>query len=137
MTTESKCYVIASCSIGLGLIAGCGVLLLTTLAWARLADTPQLPTVLFFIAMLLLTFGCHKLDCFERDRRGKARPVSPTKNNAKLHSAPSNSLVHSHNLGARTGFDVPYARANTDTNSHGERSVRLSRDAEGSPGPNR
>jgi hypothetical protein len=61
--------VIASCSIALGVIAGCGVLLLTTLAWAHMSETPQLPTVLFFLAMALLGYGCHRLDCVERKQR--------------------------------------------------------------------
>ena len=71
MNAESKCYLVASCSIALGVVAGCGVLLLTTLAWAQVSDFPQLPTVLFFLAMLLLGFGCHKLDCLEGDLKQK------------------------------------------------------------------
>ena len=58
---------VASCTITLGLIAGIGVLLVTTLAWARLEDVPQLPTILFFAALALLAYGCHRLDCCERD----------------------------------------------------------------------
>jgi hypothetical protein len=69
VNAESKTYLVASCSIGLGLVCGAGVLLLTTLAWARLADAPQLPTVLFFAALLLLAYGCHKIDCAEDDAR--------------------------------------------------------------------
>ena len=67
MNRESRHYLVASCSIGLGLIAGAGVLLLTTLAWAHLEDVPQLPTVLFFVALALLGYGCHRLDRCERD----------------------------------------------------------------------
>ena len=62
---------VASCSIALGLAAGCGVLLLTTLAWTQVSEVPQLPTVLFFLAMLLLAFGCHKLDCIENELKQK------------------------------------------------------------------
>ena len=69
MNSEGKAYLVASCSIGLGLVCGAGVLLLTTLAWASLANAPQLPTVLFFAAMALLAYGCHKLDCIDAQRR--------------------------------------------------------------------
>ena len=69
MNAESKTYLLASCSVALGLVAGAGVLLLTTLEWARLESHPQLPTVLFVIAMLLLAFGCHRIDCIERQRK--------------------------------------------------------------------
>jgi hypothetical protein len=69
VNAESKTYLVASCSIGLGLVCGAGVLLLTTLAWASLASEPQLPTVLFFAAMGLLAYGCHKLDCIDEQRR--------------------------------------------------------------------
>lgn len=65
MDREGRTYLIASCSIGLGLVCGAGVLLLTTLAWARVENIPQLPTVLFFAAILLLAYGCHKIDCIE------------------------------------------------------------------------
>jgi hypothetical protein len=69
VNAESRTYLVASCSIGLGVVCGAGVLLLTTLAWASLASEPQLPTVLFFVAMLLLAYGCHKLDCLEEEQR--------------------------------------------------------------------
>ena len=49
--------------MGLGLVCGAGVLLLTTLAWTSFSTAPQLPTVLFFAAMALLAYGCHKIDC--------------------------------------------------------------------------
>jgi hypothetical protein len=48
-----------------------GVLLLTTLAWTSLAREPQLPTVLFFAAILLLAYGCHRLDCIEDELKRK------------------------------------------------------------------
>lgn len=66
---ERRSYLIASCSMGLGCITGSGVLVLTTLAWAHLSDSPQVPTILFFIAMGLLAYGCHRLDCLESARR--------------------------------------------------------------------
>jgi hypothetical protein len=71
MNAESKGYLVASCSIGLGLACGAGVLLVTTLAWARLSGAPQLPTILFFAALLLLAYGCHKLDCIEDELKKK------------------------------------------------------------------
>ncbi|MFL6373412.1 MAG: hypothetical protein ACJ73D_01980 [Pyrinomonadaceae bacterium] len=73
MNAEGKSYLIASCSMGLGLVcgAGAGVLLITTLAWRSVTGAPQLPTVLFFAALLLLTYGCHKLDCVEDELKRK------------------------------------------------------------------
>ena len=71
MNAESKTYLIASCSIGLGLVCGAGVLLFTVLAWARLSSEPQLPTVLFFAAILLVAFGCHKLDRIQDNLKRK------------------------------------------------------------------
>jgi hypothetical protein len=71
VNAESKTYVLASCSIGLGLVCGAGVLLLTTLAWTSLSSEPQLPTVLFFAAILLLGYGCHKIDCIEERLKRK------------------------------------------------------------------
>jgi hypothetical protein len=66
---KGRQYVIASCSIGLGLIAGIGVLLVTTLEWVHVENAPQLPTVLFFVALGLLAYGCHCLDCWEDNER--------------------------------------------------------------------
>lgn len=71
MDTEGRSYLIASCSIGLGLVCGAGVLLVTTLAWASVSNEPQLPTVLFFVGIFLLAFGCHKLDCIEKSVRSR------------------------------------------------------------------
>ena len=71
MNGESKNYLVASCSVALGLVAGAGVLLLTTLEWARLSTEPQVPTALFFVSILLLAFGCHKLDCIEDELKRK------------------------------------------------------------------
>ena len=65
MNSEGKAYLVASCSIGLGLVCGAGVLLVTTLAWTSFSSSPQVPTVLFFAAMALLAYGCHKIDCLE------------------------------------------------------------------------
>jgi len=69
VNSEGKAYLVASCSIGLGLVCGAGVLLLTTLAWTSFASSPQVPTVLFFAAMALLAYGCHKIDCLDEQRR--------------------------------------------------------------------
>jgi len=71
VNSEGKAYLVASCSIGLGLVAGASVLLLTTLEWARLSTEPQVPTALFFVSILLLAFGCHKLDCIEDELKRK------------------------------------------------------------------
>ena len=71
MNSEGKAYLVASCSIGLGLVCGAGVLLLTTLAWTSFASSPQVPTILFFAAMALLAYGCHKLDCIEDQLKQK------------------------------------------------------------------
>jgi len=71
VNSEGKAYLVASCSIGLGLVAGAGVLLLTTLEWARLSTEPQVPTILFFAAMALLAYGCHKIDCLEDQLKQK------------------------------------------------------------------
>lgn len=69
MNVESRNYLIASFSVGLGLIAGAGVLLLTTLEWTHLENHPQIPTILFALAMILLGFGCHRIDCLEKRRK--------------------------------------------------------------------
>jgi hypothetical protein len=71
MNAEGRNYLIASCSIGLGLVCGAGVLLFTTLAWASVAKEPQLPTVLFFVGIALLAFGCHRIDCLETKIRSR------------------------------------------------------------------
>jgi hypothetical protein len=69
MNAESKHYLIASCSMCIGLVSGMAVLLFTTLAWAHVSDEPQLPTVLFFISLAFLAYGCHRLDCIDSENR--------------------------------------------------------------------
>jgi len=59
---------IASLSIVAGLVSGIAVLLVTTFESSQLESHPQVPTVLFFLALGLLGYGCHKGDCMERER---------------------------------------------------------------------